>query len=127
MANRTIMIVDDSATMRSLVSSYLSEMGDYSTIEARSGFEALKLLPTQTVDLIVTDINMPDINGLELINYVKSSPIYRHLPLIVITTDKGEADRQRGLSLGAREYITKPFSLEELRDAVNRVFSGTGA
>ena len=119
---KAIMVVDDSATMRSLVQSYLSGMGDYEVVEARSGFEALKLLPTKNIDLILTDINMPDINGLELINFVKNSPIYRQIPMIVITTERGEADRQRGLALGAREYLVKPFSSEELRDAVNRVF-----
>jgi two-component system chemotaxis response regulator CheY len=118
------MIVDDSATMRSLVASYLAEMGDFETVEARSGFEALRLLPTRVVDLIITDINMPDINGLELINFVRCSPIYSHIPMIIITTEKGDADRQRGLALGAREYLVKPFSSAELREAVTR---STGA
>jgi two-component system chemotaxis response regulator CheY len=118
---KAIMVVDDSATMRSLVLSYLSGMGDYEIVEARSGFEALKLLPTKNIDLILTDINMPDINGLELINFVKNSPIYRQIPMVIITTERGEADRERGLALGAREYLVKPFSAEELRDAVIRV------
>jgi two-component system chemotaxis response regulator CheY len=120
--SKTIMIVDDSATMRSLIAAYLMEIGDFETLEARSGFEALKLLPTKSVDLILTDINMPDIDGLELINFVKSSPIYKHVPTIIITTEKGESDRQRGLALGAREYIVKPFSLEDLKVAVEKVF-----
>jgi two-component system, chemotaxis family, chemotaxis protein CheY len=123
---KTIMVVDDSATMRSLVSSYVAELGDYETVEAASGFEALKLLPTKKIDLIITDINMPDINGLELINFVKSSSIYSHIPMIIITTERGEADRQRGLSLGAREYIVKPFSSEEIRAAVETIFNKTG-
>jgi two-component system chemotaxis response regulator CheY len=117
------MVVDDSATMRSLVSSYIAEMGDYETVEAASGFEALKLLPSKRIDLIVTDINMPDINGLELINFVKSSAIYSHIPMIIITTERGEADRERGLTLGAREYLVKPFLAEELKAAVNGVFA----
>ena len=122
--SKTIMIVDDSATMRSLIAAYLMEIGDFETLEARSGFEALKLLPTKSVDLILTDINMPDIDGLELINFVKSSPIYKHVPTIIITTEKGESDRKRGLALGAREYIVKPFSLEDLKVAVEKVFQG---
>lgn len=117
------MIVDDSATMRSLVATYLMEMGDFKTLEAKSGFEALKLLPTENIDLIVTDINMPDINGLELINFVKNSHIYNHIPMIIITTEKGESDRQRGLALGAKEYIFKPFSSSELKNAIKRVLS----
>jgi two-component system chemotaxis response regulator CheY len=108
--------------MRSLVSSYISEMGDYEIVQAESGFEALKLLPTKEINLIITDINMPDINGLELINFVRNSRIYSHIPMIIITTEKGESDRRRGLELGAREYIVKPFSAEELRKAVHRAF-----
>lgn len=117
------MIVDDSATMRSLVASYLSEIGDYDTVEAQNGFEALKLLPTKNIDLIITDINMPDINGLELVNFVKNSPIYNHIPMIIITTERGEEDRKRGLSLGAREYIIKPFSSKEIQDAVGKLIN----
>lgn len=117
--SKTILVVDDSATMRSLVVSYLMEQGDYKTIEAPNGFEALKLLPTENIDLILTDINMPDINGLEFINFVKNSPIYKQIPIIIITTEKSESDRKRGLSLGASEYIFKPFSPRELEIAVN--------
>jgi len=124
---KTVMIVDDSATMRSLIVTYLTEIGDFEILEAKSGFEALKLLPTKGVDLILTDINMPDIDGLELLNFVKSSPIYQHVPTIIITTERGEADRQRGLALGARAYIVKPFYLGELREAVAEVFPGEGA
>jgi two-component system chemotaxis response regulator CheY len=118
---KVIMIVDDSATMRSLIASYLMEFGDYDTLEAASGFEALKLLPTKQIDLILTDINMPDINGLELINFVRNSAIYRDIPMIIITTEKGDADRKRGLDLGAREYLVKPFSSQELCSAVTKV------
>jgi two-component system chemotaxis response regulator CheY len=119
---KTILVVDDSSTMRSLVATNLSEWGDFEIVEAGSGFEALKILPSRKVDLILTDINMPDINGLELISFVKSNPIYRHIPLIIITTEASEEDRQKGLELGAKEYIIKPFKMEELRRAIRKVF-----
>ena len=120
---RTIMVVDDSSTTRSLIASHLSESGDYDIVEAASGFEALKILPTRKVDLIITDINMPDINGLELISFVRENPIYRHIPTIIITTEDSEEDRKRGMELGAREYVVKPFTTDEIREAVGRVLT----
>jgi two-component system chemotaxis response regulator CheY len=119
--SRTIMVVDDSATTRSLIASHLSESGDYDIVEAASGFEALKVLPTRKVDLIITDINMPDINGLELISFVRENPIYQHIPTIIITTEDSEEDRKRGMELGAREYVVKPFTTDEIKGAVGRV------
>ena len=119
----TIMVVDDSSTTRSLIASHLLESGDYDIVEAASGFEALKVLPTRTVDLIITDINMPDINGLELISFVRDNPIYRHIPTIIITTEDSEEDRKRGMELGAVEYIVKPFTTDEIKEAVGRVLA----
>ena len=79
-------------------------------VEAGNGFEALKTLPTRRFDLIITDINMPDINGLELIGFVKSNPAYRDIPLIIVSTEKTEEDKKRGLALGAAGYVVKPFN-----------------
>ena len=101
--SKTILVVDDSPTTRSLIASNLSETGDYDVIEAASGFEALKVLPSRKVDLIITDINMPDINGLELISFVKENPIYQNIPTMIVTTEDSEEDRKRGMELGARE------------------------
>ena len=115
------MVVDDSSTTRSLIASHLAELGDYDILEAATGFEALKMLPARKVDLIVTDINMPDINGLELISFVKENPNYRDIPTIIISTEDSEEDRKRGMELGAKEYIVKPFTIEEIRQAVEKV------
>ena len=115
------MVVDDSSTTRSLIASHLSESGEYEIVEAASGFEALKILPAREIDLIITDINMPDINGLELISFVRENPIYRHIPTVIITTEDSEEDRKRGMELGAKEYIVKPFTMEEIRDAVTKL------
>jgi len=118
---RSILVVEDSATMRSLIASTLEDLGDYEITEASSGFVALKILPGHTFDLIITDINMPDINGLELINFVKKHPNYKETPLIIVSTEKSEEDRKKGIALGANEYITKPFAPQELQDAVKRL------
>jgi two-component system chemotaxis response regulator CheY len=87
-------------------------------VEAGSGFEALRVLPARRVDMIVTDINMPDINGLELISFVRANPNYRRIPVIIITTENSAEDRKRGLDLGASDYLVKPFSAADLRRAV---------
>ncbi len=114
---RHILIVEDSATMRSLLATTLEEMDSLVKVtEACNGFEALRLLPRENYDLIVTDINMPDINGLELVSFVKSSVKYRSIPLIIVSTEGSERDRDKGLGLGADAYIVKPFEPETLRE-----------
>jgi two-component system, chemotaxis family, chemotaxis protein CheY len=113
-----ILIVEDSPTMRSLVVSALEELGaPVRVTEAASGFEALRELPREAYDLIVTDINMPDINGLELVSFVKSNAAYRSIPLLIISTEGSERDRVKGLELGADAYLVKPFEPEALRRA----------
>jgi len=120
MSIKTILLVEDSATTRALIRAVIDEMGDFNTVEASSGFEALKLLPTQEFDLVITDINMPDINGLELINFLKNNQRYNHIPLIIVTTERSEEDRKRGMALGAIAYITKPFKADELQEVIKR-------
>ncbi len=111
-----ILIVEDSPTMRSLVVSALEELGGPIRVtEAASGFEALRALPRDHYDLIVTDINMPDINGLELVSFVRRNAAYRAIPLLIISTEGSERDRLRGLELGADAYLVKPFELDALR------------
>ncbi len=112
-----ILIVEDSPTMRSLLASSLEELEiPVKITEAESGFEALRLLPRFDFDLIVTDINMPDINGLELLSFVKSDERYRQIPLVVVSTEGSERDRDKGLGLGADSYLVKPFDPEMLRE-----------
>jgi two-component system chemotaxis response regulator CheY len=117
---KTILIVEDSATTRALIRAVIEEMNDYETMEASSGFEALKVLPSRELDLIITDINMPDINGLELINFIRQNDSYKHLPIIIVSTEKSEEDKKRGMALGASAYITKPFKSFELQDVIRK-------
>ncbi|HEY8945926.1 MAG TPA: response regulator, partial [Polyangiaceae bacterium] len=86
-----------------------------SVVEAASGFDALRLLPRGPYDLVITDINMPDINGLELVQFIRRSELHRSTPIVLISTQSSERDRQRGLTLGANAYLTKPFTQEALR------------
>jgi two-component system chemotaxis response regulator CheY len=117
-----ILIVEDSSAMRAYVRGSLEgapDLGDeLEIVEAASGFDALRLLPRNTYDLVVTDINMPDINGLELIRFVRQASHLAAVALLVISTQSSERDRARSLALGADEFLAKPFAPEQLVDAV---------
>jgi two-component system chemotaxis response regulator CheY len=115
-----ILIVEDSKASRDFIASTVESIPEVQAITTHSGFEALKLLPRHRFDLIITDINMPDINGLELINFVKKNPNYRETPLFIITTEGCEKDRDRGLALGAVEYLVKPFQPQSLEGLLKR-------
>ncbi len=121
---KNILIVEDSKAIRSMIRVSLEESGGFFVVEAGNGFEALKTLPTRRFDLIITDINMPDINGLELIGFVKTNPAYRDIPLVIVSTEKTEADVKRGLALGAAGYVVKPFTKADLMAAVANVLEG---
>jgi len=105
--------------MRAMIGAALEELGEKVEIdEAESGFAALRLLPRRSYDLIVTDINMPDINGLELVSFVKRDRRYERTPLVIVSTEGSERDRDKGLALGANAYLVKPFAAAELRRLV---------
>jgi two-component system chemotaxis response regulator CheY len=124
---KRILIVEDSATMRSLLATTLEDLNDSVKVtEASSGFEALRFLPREDYDLIVTDINMPDINGLELVSFIKSSAKYRSIPLVIVSTEGSERDRDKGLGLGANAYLVKPFEPETLREVALDLLSKSG-
>jgi len=120
LTTKTILIADDSSAMRSMLVAIVGTLGDYRIVEASSGFEALRLLPRDHVDLIMTDINMPDINGLELISYLRNNPNYKNIPVFIISTEGSAKDIEKGKQLGADEYIVKPFSPAILQQLVSR-------
>ena len=115
---KRILIAEDSNTMRSMLVSTIDELERFVIVEAASGFEALRLLPREQVDLIITDINMPDINGLELISYVRNNPNYQSIPLFIVSTESGDKDLEKGLALGANEYLVKPFDPARLQQLI---------
>ena len=112
--------MEDSGATRELLRAAVEALPEVEVHTAVSGFDALKVLPRHRFELIITDINMPDINGLELINFVKKNPHYKDVPLFVVTTEGREQDRDRGLQLGADEYVVKPFAPELLLALVRR-------
>ena len=115
-----VLVVDDSATTRAMIISAIEVLEDTRVVDANNGFDALRLLPLMPFDLIITDINMPDISGLELINFLKKNPEHKNIPLIILSTEKSEKDKERGLVLGASEYLVKPFDPEKLRMVVEK-------
>jgi two-component system chemotaxis response regulator CheY len=115
-----VLLVEDSPAMRSLVGSMVTSIAGFTVREARSGTEALSCLAKERFDLIITDIQMPDFSGLELIRFVRESKEHRETPLFIISTEGGVRDRERGLALGANEFLAKPFDPQELRLLVKR-------
>jgi two-component system chemotaxis response regulator CheY len=118
-AKKTILIADDSPTMRAMLVATIEMLGDFRIVEASSGFEVLRLLPRENVDLILTDINMPDINGLELISYLRTIPNYLSIPVFVISTEGSRKDIEKGRLLGANEYLVKPFDPTKLQALIS--------
>lgn len=121
---KRVLIVEDSSAMRSMIASTVEEMKGYVTVEAANGFEALRIIPKERFDLIITDINMPHINGLEIISFVKNHPSFNSIPIIIVTTEQSEEDRKKGISLGASEYVIKPFNPDHLKKVVKKVLGG---
>jgi len=119
-----ILLVEDSASMRSYLANIIetgTTKDDLEIVEAANGFEALKTLPHHKFDAILTDINMPDINGLELVSFLKNHPIYKTIPIMVISTETTAEDRSRAAALGAEEYLSKPFEAPELVKKLRRL------
>ena len=119
-----ILIVEDSPTMRALLTAALEDLDlPVKVTEAESGFDALRQLPRESYDLIVTDINMPDINGLELVSFVRNNAAYRGIPLVIVSTEGSERDRDKGVGLGADAYLVKPFEPDELKTVVRELLT----
>jgi len=118
-----IMIVDDSPVMRAFIRKVVGltglDVGEY--CEAGDGEDALKLLKERWVDLILTDINMPNMNGEEFVRRLESDELLRTIPVVVVSTDSSHNRVQQMLALGAKGYVTKPFPPEALRDEVERI------
>jgi two-component system chemotaxis response regulator CheY len=113
-----ILIIDDSRAMRAFVRVALEAEEPLLITEAPSGVEALRILPRERFDLVITDLNMPGINGLEVVAFMRRLEAHRMTPLLIITTEAAPRDRERALGLGADAYLTKPFDADALREAV---------
>jgi two-component system chemotaxis response regulator CheY len=111
-----ILIIEDSPTMRQLIAFALKRLQGVRIVEASDGVDGLKKLSSEKFDLIMTDINMPIMDGLKLVSLVRNDANYRTTPIVVITTEGAQEDRERALSLGANDYITKPIQANRILD-----------
>jgi two-component system, chemotaxis family, chemotaxis protein CheY len=108
------LVVEDSPTMRQLIVFALSRIKVLKIVEADDGVDALKKLSQQHFDILITDINMPMMDGLKLVSMVRKDEVHKDIPIIIITTEGAQEDRQRALSLGANAYITKPIQAPQV-------------
>lgn len=106
---KSILIVDDSATMRKMVLASLQGLGDTRLEQAANGLEAIESLALKPTDLVILDLNMPDIHGMEVLHFMRKHGAYRAIPVIVLTTRSSDDIRQAALEAGASAYMTKPF------------------
>ncbi|MEY4748653.1 MAG: hypothetical protein RIQ60_867 [Pseudomonadota bacterium] len=118
--NKTILIVDDSSSLRQVVNIGLTRAG-YDVLEAADGVEALARLDGRKVNLIISDVNMPRMDGITFVSEVKKNARYKFTPVIMLTTEDTDAKKQAGKLAGAKAWITKPFSPPVLLDAVAKL------
>ena len=119
--NKRILVVDDSSSIRLLVTGTLEEMNGFIVTEASNGFEAIRLVSSNDYDLVITDVNMPEITGLELVRFMRTHKDLETIPIIVISTEGSHADQKKALDLGANAYLIKPFEISDLKSAVLKV------
>jgi two-component system, chemotaxis family, chemotaxis protein CheY len=121
MSTFKVLVVEDSPTMRQLIVFALKRLRGLSIVEANDGVDGLKKIAADKFDLILTDINMPIMDGLKLVSLVRSDPNHRTIPIVVITTEGANEDRERALALGANDYITKPIQTNKIIDVTKRL------
>ncbi|MEW6332445.1 MAG: response regulator [Pseudomonadota bacterium] len=116
----TILTVDDTASMRQMISFTLNSVG-HEVIQACDGQEALKLIQGKKVDLVIADVNMPNMDGITLVKSLRELVDYRFTPILMLTTESQESKRQQGKVAGATGWIVKPFNPEQLLNVVKKV------
>lgn len=117
---KTILIVDDSSSLRSVVGTALKNAG-YDVIEAEDGKHALSKLNGQKIHLIISDVNMPNMNGIEFLKASKQIPAYKFTPVIMLTTESAEEKKMQGQAGGAKAWMVKPFQPPQLLNAVSKL------
>lgn len=121
MSEYRVLVVEDSPTMRQLIVFALKRIRNLQIEEAGDGVGGLKKLSAQKFDLVVTDINMPIMDGLKLVSLIRNDPQYKDVPVVVITTEGATEDRERALALGANEYITKPIQTARILEVAKKM------
>src|SRR3984957_8770790 len=120
---RTILIVDDSPTIRRMVRASLGALPDTSFAEAASGLQGIETLAVTPVHMVILDLNMPDMHGLDVLRFVRSHDHYKDVPVMVLTTRGDKTSREAVLQVGASAYMTKPFAPSALASSVNELLT----
>ncbi len=120
------LVVDDSMQLRRSVMYALQRLGDIVCIEAQDGAEAIKKFQGGQFDIVLTDINMPVLDGLKLTSHLRGDPANEKLPIVIITTEAAEEDRERAMRLGASAYLIKPVKAQEVLDTVRQLLGLEG-
>jgi two-component system chemotaxis response regulator CheY len=121
--NKTALTVDDSKTIRQMVAFTLQNQG-FEVLEAEDGKHALNVLENRDVNVIITDLNMPNMDGVELTRNLRANPKYKFVPILMLTTENDSTKKETGKQAGATGWIVKPFNPEKLAQVVNKVTGG---
>ncbi len=116
---KTILTVDDSMSVRKFIALALKS-GGYRVISAVDGMDALEILPKEKVDLVITDLNMPNVDGFELVRTIRENPMYGSLPIIILSSLADAQYIERGMQAGANSYIVKPFNMKKIQYEVSK-------
>ncbi len=122
-----VLVVEDSPMMRHLIVDALARIKGLQVAEAGDGAEGLKKIRTETFDILLTDINMPIMDGLKLVSLVRRDEVHKDIPIVIITTQAASVDRQRAIDLGANAYITKPIKASQVLACVRELLKGQKA
>jgi len=124
-----ILVVDDCQTTRKILSMYLKSKG-FEVVSAENGLDAIEKLASHTVNLIMSDLNMPYMDGIELVKTLKSDPTLSHIPVLMVTTEADPEERQKAMEAGANAYLVKPVTAEtvssNIKDIIKKMFKGGG-
>lgn len=119
---QTILIVEDSASMRKFIALSLKFLG-YKVVLAVDGMDAIEKIPGETIDLVITDLNMPNIDGFKLIEYIRAIEEYKAVPIIVLSSLTEECDIGKSIEMGANSYLMKPFNTQVIQSEVKRLLA----
>lgn len=120
-----VLVVDDSAVIRGIIAAVLNKLPNVAFEEVASAAEAMRRLPEQRYALVIADINMPHINGFELLAFIRKNQATHDTPVLIVSSNGSVSDKERGVKLGANGYLVKPFKNEELEASVRNLLHST--
>ncbi|HKI98739.1 MAG TPA: chemotaxis response regulator CheY [bacterium] len=118
-----VLVVDDFATMRRIITNVLRQLGYENILEAEDGTKALQILETEKVDFVITDWNMPQMSGLDLLKAIRASEDKKHIPVLMVTAEAMQENIIKAAQAGVNNYIIKPFDAKTLSDKINKIFT----